>query len=1035
MVVGERASQGEFNNFNLIQAQVLSTQWHLNNKYGPTINVLPVWPDYTGQGVTVGVVDTGIQYTNPELDENYHAGIDYDAILNSNDGSHRSSNDWHGTAVAGIIASENDGIGSTGVAYNAQISSYRFLGAGTRVDSLATDLVDIIKLQAMRGVDISNNSWGFSYAFGGNEYATQIEKAFQYGVSEGRNGLGTIYVFSAGNSRSNGYDTNYFELENSRFNIEVAASGSDGKVTYFSTPGASILVTAPGSAVYTTDLMGSQGISSTNYATVSGTSFSAPIVSGVVALMLEANPNLGYRDVQEILAYSAQQIDKGNASWSINGATHWNGGGLHVSNDYGFGLVDAKAAVRLAETWHVTSNTPSTFYNEHSTTQSSSALNWALNDFSTLNSALSVNSAMDVQHVEVQLNLSHSNVGDLVIKLTSPNGTESVLMNRPANGWSSNAYDSAWSFSSTHYWGETGVGKWTLSITDAAGADTGLFKGWTLKLYGDNISSNNTYIFTNEYGELQPSNRSLLTDSSGIDTLNAAATDSNNIFNLNPGTISRIDGAALIIAPNTWIEHAFGGDGNDSIRGNALSNKLLGGRGNDTLDGDGGHDVLNGGSGDDVYLIRDYWGIDRIEDSDGFDTISLNHLTMALTIDFNTGSIASGENQLTWQAGAIEAIRSGAGNDTLIGSDDSNILNGGEGNDYLIGGAGDDIYMFDANWSHDTIVDASGSDTFDFRNFNAPVVIAIGESQATGINSEAIPFTADSIENLTGSVFNDTLLGNALDNILQGHHGNDILNGGEGNDTLWGGNGHDAYVFKGSWGHDVIYNTQGNDSLDLSDLHESISLNLNLDTFLWQVVNSIHWNSNAIANITSGEGADQLTGNGLSNLLNGNAGNDYLVGASGHDTLIGSSGKDILRGAKGKDRLYGDDGKDILIGGPDKDTLFGGAGNDLYTDFSRKDSLTIISDLSGPRDVLDLHKFDLSDIRRWTARDTGDDTDRNVDALIIDFYGKAKIRINGYFDNSGVDDDASGHGDGYIERIIFDDDGSVNFGQVQELIC
>ncbi|WP_152986643.1 S8 family serine peptidase, partial [Pseudovibrio sp. POLY-S9] len=64
-----------------------------------------------------------------------------------------------------------------------------------------------------------------------------------------------------------------------------------------------------------------------DYEATQGTSFAAPIVSGVVALMLEANPLLGWRDVQEILALSAKQVDDPSTEWSTNGASTWNGGG------------------------------------------------------------------------------------------------------------------------------------------------------------------------------------------------------------------------------------------------------------------------------------------------------------------------------------------------------------------------------------------------------------------------------------------------------------------------------------------------------------------------------------------------------------------------------------------------------------------------------------------------------------------------------------------------------------------------------------
>ncbi|MBO9497770.1 S8 family serine peptidase, partial [Thalassotalea sp. G20_0] len=122
----------------------------------------------------------------------------------------------------------------------------------------------------------------------------------------------------------------------------------------FSNPGASILVSAPGSNMASTsrELINDNGsVFGDDLDVAQGTSFATPLVSGVVALMLEANPNLGYRDVQQILALTARRIDDPNTDWTDNGAHNWNGGGMHTSHDYGFGNVDALAAVRLAETW------------------------------------------------------------------------------------------------------------------------------------------------------------------------------------------------------------------------------------------------------------------------------------------------------------------------------------------------------------------------------------------------------------------------------------------------------------------------------------------------------------------------------------------------------------------------------------------------------------------------------------------------------------------------------------------------------------
>ena len=121
-----------------------------------------------------------------------------------------------------------------------------------------------------------------------------------------------------------------------------------------------------------------------DYTAFNGTSAAAPVVSGVVALMLQANPFLGWRDVQTILAYSARHVGSqiGDPAppvsnelntWNYNDAVDWNGGGLHFSRDYGFGLVDAFAAVRLAETWNVGSPEVQSSGNEESANGSAGA--------------------------------------------------------------------------------------------------------------------------------------------------------------------------------------------------------------------------------------------------------------------------------------------------------------------------------------------------------------------------------------------------------------------------------------------------------------------------------------------------------------------------------------------------------------------------------------------------------------------------------------------------------------------------------------
>ena len=319
------------------------SQWHLRNTSYPGVdlNVTEVWDEYRGAGVTVGVVDTGIDYLHSDLSPNYRHDLDYDALDGDADAFASASFDDHGTAVSGVIAAAINGTGAVGVAPEAGITGYR-IGFGSSCGNVDTaDLVNRIS------TDVVNNSWGydgFFYDDFGSPDFRPIGAAIENQAANGRGGLGTIITFAAGNSGDIGDDVNYHSFQNSPYTIAVGAIASDGAITSFSTPGAAVLVSAPGSGIYTTDVRGSGGYASGDFITIDGTSFSSPAVAGVAALMLDANPDLGYRDVQEILAYSAVNPSSSTAGWQTNGAFTWNGGGLTVSHDYGFGLADAHAA-------------------------------------------------------------------------------------------------------------------------------------------------------------------------------------------------------------------------------------------------------------------------------------------------------------------------------------------------------------------------------------------------------------------------------------------------------------------------------------------------------------------------------------------------------------------------------------------------------------------------------------------------------------------------------------------------------------------
>ncbi len=635
----------------------LGYQWALNgSKPAASIDVQKAWADYTGAGVRVGVVDDGFDYAHRDLSANYARDLDYDARAKDADAI-AEAGDNHGTAVAGVIAGDDNGTGMVGVAYDATLVGFR-IGYGS--NGTTAQYADALSRQ--REVDVSNNSWGYSTLFQDNfklSSFTGIANALRDSAHFGREGLGTVFVMAAMNNRSAGDSINYHNFGSSQYAMAVAATDSAGKVASYSNPGDALHISAPGSSIYSTDRTGSAGDVSGDYALFTGTSFAAPTVAGAVALMLEANPDLGYRDVQEILALSARQTDAANATWRFNGAENWNGGGMHHSRDYGFGMLDVTAAVRLAETWtgpaatfdtldsvsasslQTTTTTTTTIVksgkgkNATTTTQETTSttttdLNLAITDNSLagVTTRLTLAPGVLIDTVEVDLRVAHARIGDLVATLTSPDGTVSTLLNRAglsaADADGSNLTSLNFTFTSRVFWGEESGGTWTLNVSDRMAGSTGTLTGWSLKVNGDHTGADDLYVYTDDFATAAGAHRGTLIDADGgYDTINAAAVSSASVIDLNAGATGQIAGRAFGIAQGTVIERVLGGDGNDVLTGNAADNILAGGR---------GADLLTGGLGADTFVfqrladagdsVTDFQaGLDRLDLSSLLDSI------------------------------------------------------------------------------------------------------------------------------------------------------------------------------------------------------------------------------------------------------------------------------------------------------------------------------------------------------------------------------------------------------------------------------
>lgn len=722
-------------------------QWYLDNSGGPglvegvDLNILEIWEDYTGKGVTVAVLDDGIEREHEDLRANYDsdpAGLSYSY---RRDGEPETRDDNHGTSVAGIIAAERNDIGITGIAYDSKITG--FLNFGITEE-------DATPLEQQQFFDISNNSWGLDNPFESNfelEINAAAKDALELATREGRNGLGTVFVWAAGNEFEAGASSNYGGYESSRFTISVAAIDGEGIVAPYSVQGSNLLVSAfgdgdpnfgiPGSIV-TTDRTGNRGynpspdapneLDNRNYTReFNGTSSATPMVSGIVALMLEANPKLGYRDVQEILAYSARQtepedIDENDErNWAFNGANNWNGGGLHVNVNYGFGLVNAHAAVRLAETW----TTQHTLENEQTLLATAQGTT-VLEDNTVTNATVLVEASdaiadLTIDQVDIDIDLSHQSIEDLIITLISPSGTRSRLFNGPdltdiflddgSTASFSEFADSPgdfttdsdlitlgesyrqgidFNFSTTFHWGEQALGEWTLEVEDTALGVTGTLNDWALSLYGDGYvngsdasetgldnTGDDTYFYGNDFRQMvqrDAAERTVLSDTSGRDRLNAAMVTSDLNLNLTPGSTSDIAGQDLTISVDTVIEEAVGGDGRDRIRGNDAQNILYGGRQRDRLLGMDGRDRLLG--------------------EDGGDRL-----------------IGGNDNDRLLGHQGNDRLKGGNGDDRLNGGPGDDRMKGGNGNDILRGGAGDD-WLYGQQGEQNRLRGNRGNDVF-----------------------------------------------------------------------------------------------------------------------------------------------------------------------------------------------------------------------------------------------------------------------------------------------------------------------------------
>ncbi|XP_053158611.1 proprotein convertase subtilisin/kexin type 4 isoform X6 [Hemicordylus capensis] len=396
-------------------------QWYMNNDVAPDLNVLTAWSQgYTGLGVVVSILDDGIEKDHPDLVANYDPLASYDFNDNDPDPQPRY-NAWdenrHGTRCAGEVAAmANNGVCGAGIAYRAKIGGVRML------DGAVTDIVEARSLSLRpQHIDIYSASWGpeddGKTVDGPGALATE---AFLKGIANGRGGLGSLFVWASGNGGLRYDNCNCDGYTNSIYTLSVGSTTENGRVPWYNEPCASTLTATYSSGAKEEKQIVTTDLRHTCTGKHTGTSASAPLAAGMIALALEANPALTWRDMQHLAVRASKPAHLKADDWVTNGV------GRRVSHYYGYGLLDAGDLVDLAKKWATAQ------------TQRMCSIKVVYEPLA-IGSRLAVSKNVStcpgkkgrirsLEHVQVRLSLSYSRRGDLAISLTSPMGTKSTLV-------------------------------------------------------------------------------------------------------------------------------------------------------------------------------------------------------------------------------------------------------------------------------------------------------------------------------------------------------------------------------------------------------------------------------------------------------------------------------------------------------------------------------------------------------------------------------------------------------------------------------
>lgn len=485
-------------------------QWHLQHdggvslRDGSHIDAERAWDLTRGErSVVVAVADDSVDLAHRDFlgPGKVVAAVDFKG--QDFEPLPEAADDNHGTACAAVAVAEENGTGTVGAAPGCGLMPIRTTGFIS--DGSIEDLCDWI---IDNGASVLSASWSAAARF--FPLSIRMRAALRRAATVGRNGLGCVLVFAAGNENRPIDGTvnernwpgnspsgttpwhNGFAAHSDV--IAVSASSSLGLKSAYSNWGAEISVCAPsnnvrpptfprvtvatpGRGVVTADRVGPAGYSSSDFTfSFGGTSSACPVVAGVAGLILSANPDLTAAEVREVLEGTADKIEDpdpdpqlGNqfGTYDGQGRCHW----------FGFGKVNAFRAVR--EALDRRGEAGETV--EHS---SSPALDIPDNNAGGVSDEIDVPEQGRLRAVRVEVDIPHTFIGDLRVTLTSPAGTSVVLHDRKGGGANNlrSSYDVDSIPALAALAGEPVQGTWTLRVQDLAGLDTGRLDRWTLAL-------------------------------------------------------------------------------------------------------------------------------------------------------------------------------------------------------------------------------------------------------------------------------------------------------------------------------------------------------------------------------------------------------------------------------------------------------------------------------------------------------------------------------------------------------------------------